>query len=93
MALSTYSVKTLCQATNVLSEIAEVNYPPASWGASGTRILALSSLEFALQRLETLIAIPPAIHPASKLTVILANFYKLYILRSKSNDPFSCLQL
>jgi hypothetical protein len=37
-------------------------------------ILALSSLQFALQRLETLLATPPAIHPASKLTGILANF-------------------
>ena len=54
-----------------------VNYPPACWGASGARILAPSSLEFALQCLKTLLATPPTIRPASNLTGILANFCKM----------------
>ena len=76
----------------MIAILIKVNYPPASWGASGARILALSSLEFALQRLETLLATPPAIHPASKLTGILANFYKSQEWRRrKSREEFASL--
>jgi hypothetical protein len=60
---------------HVLHYFLKVNYPQQAGGASGARILAPSSLEFALQRLKTLPATPPAIHPARKLMGILANLF------------------
>jgi hypothetical protein len=54
--------------------------PPAGWGAPVGRILAHLSLEFALQRLEPLLATPPEIHPVSKLTGILADLYIQIVL-------------